>query len=177
MTNRVGEMRLATGWSQAHLAELLAVTRQTVIALEAAKTDPGLALAMRVAWLFETTVESIFFADLDEQVAFLHETWDYTDRAATAFSEVRVLEKMGAKAWEMTGFGLNSLQFRRPASPALRRGWEYQRFEGLLTAARRNPLERGGWLYCGSWMGVFHYFKRQAYPVLQAPGTPRGGQG
>ena len=165
MTNRVAELRVAKGWSQAHLAELLSVTRQTVIALEAAKTDPGLALAMRVAWLFDARVESIFFADLDEQVAFLRESWEYRDRAANAFTEERVLEKMGTKAWEMTGFGMNVLQFRRPANPALRRAWQYQRLEGLLTAARRSPLERQGWLYCGSWMGLFHYFKRQANPV------------
>ena len=34
MTNRIPELRAAQGWSQAQLAELLAITRQTVIAIE-----------------------------------------------------------------------------------------------------------------------------------------------
>ena len=161
MTNRISALRLARGWSQAHLADLLSVTRQTVIALEAGKTDPGLALAMRAAWLFEQPIESLFVADLDEQISFLNESWEYRERKATAFSEVQVLEHMGEKAWEMTGFGANVLQFRRPEKRALRRVWQYLRLEGLLGATRRAELERSGWLYCGGWMGLYHYFKRQ----------------
>ena len=167
MTNRIGALRLARGWSQAHLAELLSVTRQTVIALEAGKTDPGLGLAMRAAWLFELPIESLFRADLDEQMSFLRESWEYRERKATAFSERRVLEQMGEKGWEMTGFGANVLQFRRPEKRALRRVWRYERVEGLLTASQRGELERAGWLYCGGWMGVFHYFKRQGSEPLE----------
>jgi hypothetical protein len=36
---------------------------------------------------------------------------------------------------------------------------------GLLAASKRIELERAGWLYCGSWMGVFHYFKRETQPI------------
>jgi|SRR5579863_4629072 len=161
MTNRVAELRLKEGWSQVHLADLLSVTRQTVIALEAAKTDPGLALAMRVAWLFRLPVEAIFVPSIDERMTFLKETWEYRDSAATAFNEERILSKMGAQGWEMTGFGPNVLRFRRPAKPELRAVWEYQRQEGLVSSQRREELERSRWLYSGSWMGVFHYFKRQ----------------
>ena len=162
MTNRVAVLRVAKGWSQAQMAQRLLVTRQTVIALEAGRTDPGLALAMRAAWLLEVQVEALFVADLDEQMDFLEEKWESRERKATALREMRVLEHMGEKGWKLTGFGANHLQFRRPENPVLRRVWQYERVQGVLTAARRGELEGAGWLYCGGWMAFFHYFKRQA---------------
>jgi putative transcriptional regulator len=162
MKNRVAALRAERGWSQARLAELLSVSRQTVNALELAKSDPGLALAMRLSWLFNQPVESIFLADLDEKMAALGEPWEHKIRAATAFNEVALLTRMGADGWEMVGFGVNALQFRRPANPKLHSAWSYERVKGLLTATHRQELEKDGWLYTGSWMGVFHYFKREA---------------
>ena len=84
MTNRVAELRTLQGWSQAQLAELLSITRQTVIAIEQSKTDPSLSTAMRVSWLFRKPVESIFLADIDEQLIALKETWDYKTKTAQA---------------------------------------------------------------------------------------------
>ncbi len=162
MTNRVSELRTAQGWSQAQLAELLSVSRQTVIAIEQSKTDPGLSTAMRLGWLFRKPVESIFLADLDEQLIALHETWEYKTRTATAFDEMGVLERMGEDGWEMTGFGLAALHFRRPENAELRRRWEYTRVNGLLTKVKRDDLEKRSWSYLGNWMGAFHYFKREA---------------
>ena len=46
-------------------AELLGVSRQTIIAMENDKYDPSLALAMRLARLLETTVEEIFYLEAE----------------------------------------------------------------------------------------------------------------
>ena len=166
MMNRVADLRAAQGWSQAHLAELLSVTRQTVIAIEQAKSDPSLVTAMRLGWIFRQPIESIFLADLDEQMIALQETWAYKKRTATAFNEMGVLEQMGEEGWEMTGFGAAALHFRRPENAELRRGWEYKRVGGLMRSAERAELEGQGWSYLGNWVGAFHYFKREARPDL-----------
>jgi len=163
MKNRIPELRAEQGWSQAQLAAILSVSRQTLSAMELSKTDPSLTLAMRLSWLFKKPIEEIFQADLDEKISLLGENWEYQDRTATAFDEIGVLEQMGREGWEMMGFGALVLRFRRPENSTLRQPWEYQRINGLLAASKRTGLERADWLYCGSWMGVFHYFKREAH--------------
>ncbi|MDE1894503.1 MAG: helix-turn-helix transcriptional regulator [Xanthomonadaceae bacterium] len=60
MDNRLRELRGERGWSQATLAERLAVSRQTVNAIETGKYDPSLPLAFRIARLFGRPIESIF---------------------------------------------------------------------------------------------------------------------
>ena len=60
MKNCIKALRKARGLRQEDLAELLGVSRQTIIAIENDKYDPSLALAMRLARLLETTVEEIF---------------------------------------------------------------------------------------------------------------------
>lgn len=60
MKNRMRELRTERQWSQAKLGELLGVSRQNIIAIEKEKYDPSLALALKIARLFETSVESIF---------------------------------------------------------------------------------------------------------------------
>jgi len=60
MRNRVRELRKENGWTQGRLAELLEVSRQNIIAIEKEKYDPSLALALKIARLFEDHVESIF---------------------------------------------------------------------------------------------------------------------
>ncbi|WP_305805316.1 helix-turn-helix transcriptional regulator [Stenotrophomonas sp. YIM B06876] len=64
MNNRLRELRDARGWSQGELAERLAVSRQTVNALETGKYDPSLPLAFRIAQLFSARIEEIFFPDV-----------------------------------------------------------------------------------------------------------------
>ena len=54
------ELREAQGWSQGELAERLAVSRQTVNAIETGKYDPSLPLAFRIARMFGEPIESIF---------------------------------------------------------------------------------------------------------------------
>ena len=60
MKNRVRELRSARGWSQGELAEELAVSRQTVNAIETEKYDPSLPLALKIGKLFKLPVEEIF---------------------------------------------------------------------------------------------------------------------
>lgn len=60
MDSRVRELRESQGWSQGDLAEHLAVSRQTVNAIETGKYDPSLPLAFRISRLFRKSIESIF---------------------------------------------------------------------------------------------------------------------
>ena len=63
MKSRMRELREARGWSQAQLGERLEVSRQTVNAIETGKYDPSQPLAFRIAAVFDTTIESIFFPE------------------------------------------------------------------------------------------------------------------
>ncbi len=63
MNNRVRELRSARGWGQTDLARELAVSRQTVHAIETGRYDPSLPLAFRITRLFDTTIEEIFLPD------------------------------------------------------------------------------------------------------------------
>lgn len=60
MRNVIRERREARGWSQAELAEQLAVSRQTVNAIETGKYDPSLPLAFKLARLFGEPIETLF---------------------------------------------------------------------------------------------------------------------
>ena len=63
MQSRVRELREGQGWSQGELAERLAVSRQTVNAIETGKYDPSLPLAFRIARLFDAPLETIFLPE------------------------------------------------------------------------------------------------------------------
>ncbi|MBJ7319505.1 MAG: helix-turn-helix transcriptional regulator [Alphaproteobacteria bacterium] len=63
MNNRLKVLRAERDWSQAHLAELLGVSRQTVNALETGRYDPSLPLAFKIARIFDQPIESIFSED------------------------------------------------------------------------------------------------------------------
>jgi putative transcriptional regulator len=60
MKNRLRELRAHQNWSQADLAERLAVSRQTINAIETEKYDPSLPLAFKIAALFSLKIEDIF---------------------------------------------------------------------------------------------------------------------
>lgn len=62
MKNRLKELRAARDWSQADLADKLAVSRQTINAIETEKYDPSLPLALKIGKLFKLPVEDIFEA-------------------------------------------------------------------------------------------------------------------
>ena len=60
MKNTIRELRAERGWSQAALADLLGVSRQTDNAIETGRYDPSLPLAFAIARVFETRIEAIF---------------------------------------------------------------------------------------------------------------------
>ena len=60
MKNRLKVLRAERDWSQARLADLLDVSRQTVNAIETGKYDPSLPLAFKLARLFGLRIEDIF---------------------------------------------------------------------------------------------------------------------
>lgn len=60
MKNRLKVLRAERDWTQADLAERLAVSRQAVNAIERGKYDPSLPLAFAIARLFDMTIEEIF---------------------------------------------------------------------------------------------------------------------
>ncbi|GAB3621687.1 helix-turn-helix transcriptional regulator [Glutamicibacter endophyticus] len=57
------EYRRGRGLSQQALADLLGVSRQTVISIEKGRYDPSLPLAFRLAEVFECRIEDLFVAD------------------------------------------------------------------------------------------------------------------
>ena len=63
MKNRLRVLRAEREWSQQDLADRLAVSRQSVIAIETGKYDPSLPLAFRIADLFDLRIEEIFLRD------------------------------------------------------------------------------------------------------------------
>ncbi len=61
ITNSIRRLRFEHGeMTQEDLASLTGVTRQTIIALEAGKYTPSLALAFRIANTFGVGVEDVF---------------------------------------------------------------------------------------------------------------------
>lgn len=63
MKNRLKVLRAERDWSQQDLADALAVSRQSVNAIETGKYDPSLPLAFRIAGLFAMPIEAIFLKD------------------------------------------------------------------------------------------------------------------
>ncbi|HVS45582.1 MAG TPA: helix-turn-helix transcriptional regulator [Verrucomicrobiae bacterium] len=66
MNNRLRVLRAERDWSQAELADLIGVARQTVVSLEAGKYAPSLPLAFKISKVFGHRVEDIFDADSAE---------------------------------------------------------------------------------------------------------------
>ena len=60
MKNNIKELRKSRKLRQEDLAEILGVTRQTIIAIENNKYDPTLELAMKISEYFNLSVNEIF---------------------------------------------------------------------------------------------------------------------
>jgi len=60
MRNQLRTLRKDLGLTQQELAEALQVSRQTIIAIEADKYDPSLALAFAIAGYFGVRIEDVF---------------------------------------------------------------------------------------------------------------------
>ncbi|MGI6072959.1 MAG: helix-turn-helix transcriptional regulator [Lachnospiraceae bacterium] len=63
MKNNIRELRKKLGLRQEDIANILNVTRQTINAIENEKYSPTLELAMKLAKLFNTTVEELFIPE------------------------------------------------------------------------------------------------------------------
>lgn len=64
LDNCIKELRSAEeSMTQQALADHVGVTRQTIIALEGGAYTPSLALALRVAKVFDKSVEELFWLD------------------------------------------------------------------------------------------------------------------
>lgn len=64
MKNSIRELRKNKKLSQAELANLCQVTRQTINAIENDKYDPTLQLAFDLARVLDTTVDNLFEPEL-----------------------------------------------------------------------------------------------------------------
>jgi len=64
VTSRLQELRAGRGWTQAQLAVEAGVSRQTINSIETGRFEPSLTLALKLARLFNTPVESIFALEL-----------------------------------------------------------------------------------------------------------------
>ncbi|HVL62188.1 MAG TPA: helix-turn-helix transcriptional regulator [Microbacterium sp.] len=60
VTNRIRALREAAGITQAELARLIGVTRQTVIAIEQERYSPTLELAFQIARVFGLGLDDVF---------------------------------------------------------------------------------------------------------------------
>ncbi len=61
--NRLRVLRAEREWSQADLALRLAVSRQSINAIETGKYDPSLPLAFKIASVFGLSIEQVFSED------------------------------------------------------------------------------------------------------------------
>ena len=61
--NRVRELRTQSKLTQQSLADVVGVTRQTIVAMESSSYVPSLPLAIRIARVFDKAVEQVFTLD------------------------------------------------------------------------------------------------------------------
>ncbi|HWW97810.1 MAG TPA: helix-turn-helix transcriptional regulator [Edaphobacter sp.] len=60
LRNTIRELRAVRSMTQQELADLISVTRQTVIAIERDKYSPSLEVAFRIAFVFGVPLEQVF---------------------------------------------------------------------------------------------------------------------
>ena len=60
MKNNLEKLRKESGSSQEELAQVLEVSRQTIISLEKGRYNPSIILAFKVANFFKKPIEEIF---------------------------------------------------------------------------------------------------------------------
>jgi putative transcriptional regulator len=67
LKNNVKKLRDAFDYTQDQLAELLGVSRQTIISIEKEKYDPSLELAFKFSLVFQQAIEDIFMYDVNKK--------------------------------------------------------------------------------------------------------------
>jgi len=60
ISNRIRDLRAHRGMTQQQLADLIGLTRQTVVAIEGDKYSPSLETAFRIALVFGVGLEEVF---------------------------------------------------------------------------------------------------------------------
>ncbi|MBG7610569.1 MAG: helix-turn-helix transcriptional regulator [Anaerolineae bacterium] len=66
MQNRMKELRARDNITQAMLAKLVGVRRETIVFLEKGKYNPSLNLAYSIAKVFDLSIEEVFIFDLTD---------------------------------------------------------------------------------------------------------------
>jgi putative transcriptional regulator len=66
MKNELERLRKERKLSQEDLAEILEVSRQTIISLEKGKYNPSILLAFKIAKYFNQTIEDIFIYESEQ---------------------------------------------------------------------------------------------------------------
>ena len=66
MRNKLEELRRQKNLSQEDLAQVLSVSRQTIISLEKGKYNPSIVLAFKIALYFSLKIEDIFVYEGEE---------------------------------------------------------------------------------------------------------------
>lgn len=61
--NKIHLLRNKKGLTQQELADEIGVTRATILAIEKESYNPSLELAFRLALVFETKIESLFYLE------------------------------------------------------------------------------------------------------------------
>ena len=68
MKNRITELRKEKKLTQQDLANLLGVTRQTIISLENGRYNPSITLAFKLARTFDMQIEDIFIYEEGDEL-------------------------------------------------------------------------------------------------------------
>ncbi len=68
MDNQLEILRLKKNMTQQELADLVGVSRQTIISLERGRYNPSILLAYRLARLFELSIEDVFIFSKEEAI-------------------------------------------------------------------------------------------------------------
>ena len=66
MNNSIKMHRAQKGVTQQVLAEVIGVSRQSIVAIEQGKYVPSTVLALKMARYFETQIEKLFELEVDE---------------------------------------------------------------------------------------------------------------
>ena len=66
MKNRLEGFRTQQSWTQQELADMVGVSRQTIISLERGRYNPSILLAFRLARLFDMRIEDLFLYSTED---------------------------------------------------------------------------------------------------------------
>ena len=68
MINRIKELRARAELTQAQLADLVGVRRETILFLEKGKYNPSLKLAHAIGRIFDLRIEDVFIFEDQEEI-------------------------------------------------------------------------------------------------------------